>query len=312
MKRFLTPAVVIVAILSLGAMSVTPYIPQIWPISRGGTGAATKSAAFDALSPMTTGGDLIYGGASGTGTRLANGTSGQFLKSNGGTNAPSWATTGSTQAVTSKTANYTLVAGTDQVVTGDASGGAFAFTLPTAVGNTGQIFTMVKITASTAKITINTTSSQTIGTYASGALSLDFLNERLSVISDGSNWQVLDWGYPEVQYTLSVSGDNSWSTIEATGVVRKTIDQLYRISFNIVGSTASSANVTITISNITFDATSNNTIAVAGGAQGGAAVDGRCKTVVNTGQITVNASAASTQFGVSGEVKLEGKPGFAL
>lgn len=56
----------------------------------GGTGATTKSGAFDALSPMTTGGDLIYGGASGTGTRLANGSLNQILTSNGGTNAPSW------------------------------------------------------------------------------------------------------------------------------------------------------------------------------------------------------------------------------
>lgn len=56
----------------------------------GGTGATTKSGAFDALSPMTTGGDLIYGGASGTGTRLPNGSLNQILTSNGGTNAPSW------------------------------------------------------------------------------------------------------------------------------------------------------------------------------------------------------------------------------
>lgn len=60
------------------------------PIGNGGTGQITKAAAFDALSPMTTGGDLIYGGASGTGTRLANGTAGQFLQSNGTTTAPTW------------------------------------------------------------------------------------------------------------------------------------------------------------------------------------------------------------------------------
>lgn len=52
--------------------------------------------AFDSLSPMTTGGDLIYGGTSGAGTRLANGTAGQVLTSNGTTLAPSWATPGVT------------------------------------------------------------------------------------------------------------------------------------------------------------------------------------------------------------------------
>lgn len=58
----------------------------------GGTGATSKAGAFDALSPMTTGGDIIYGGASGTGTRLANGTAGQFLRSAGTTAAPTWST----------------------------------------------------------------------------------------------------------------------------------------------------------------------------------------------------------------------------
>ncbi len=43
-------------------------------------------------NPMTTGGDLIYGGTSGTPLRLANGSSGQVLTSNGGTSAPSWQT----------------------------------------------------------------------------------------------------------------------------------------------------------------------------------------------------------------------------
>lgn len=64
----------------------------VLPIVNGGTNATTKSGAFDSLSPMTTGGDLIYGGSSGTGTRLANSSqsSGTFLKSNGGTSAPTW------------------------------------------------------------------------------------------------------------------------------------------------------------------------------------------------------------------------------
>lgn len=42
-------------------------------------------------NPMTTGADIIYGGSSGTPTRLANGTVGQHLQSAGGTSAPTWA-----------------------------------------------------------------------------------------------------------------------------------------------------------------------------------------------------------------------------
>lgn len=60
------------------------------PIANGGTGATTKAAAFDALSPMTTAGDIIYGGTSGTGTRLGIGTNGQVLALVGG--LPAWAT----------------------------------------------------------------------------------------------------------------------------------------------------------------------------------------------------------------------------
>jgi hypothetical protein len=61
-------------------------------IAGGGTGQTTKTAAFDALQPMTTGGDMIAGGASGTGTRVANGTLGQLWTAQGGTTIPAWAT----------------------------------------------------------------------------------------------------------------------------------------------------------------------------------------------------------------------------
>jgi len=40
-------------------------------IANGGTGQTTAAAAFNALSPMTTAGDIVYGGTSGAGTRLA-------------------------------------------------------------------------------------------------------------------------------------------------------------------------------------------------------------------------------------------------
>jgi hypothetical protein len=72
-------------------------------ITSGGTGQISAGAAFNALSPMTTGGDIIYGGVSGTGTRLANGSAGQVLQSNGTTLAPSWATISGTGTVTNVT-----------------------------------------------------------------------------------------------------------------------------------------------------------------------------------------------------------------
>ena len=69
-------------------------------IAKGGTGASTKSTAFDALSPMSASGDIIYGGANGTGTRLAKGNNFSFLTLDAG-GLPTWtnairATQGST------------------------------------------------------------------------------------------------------------------------------------------------------------------------------------------------------------------------
>lgn len=59
----------------LGGTALLPtvtatHLASPLPIAQGGTSASTKSTAFDALSPMTTQGDLIVGGTSGTATRL--------------------------------------------------------------------------------------------------------------------------------------------------------------------------------------------------------------------------------------------------
>jgi hypothetical protein len=76
------------------------YVPQTaltggLAIASGGTGQTTALAAFDALSPMTTYGDLVYEGNSGTALRLAGSTSAtkRFLTQTGtGTvsAAPAW------------------------------------------------------------------------------------------------------------------------------------------------------------------------------------------------------------------------------
>lgn len=55
------------------------------PISAGGTGQTTASAAFNALSPITTTGDLIVGNGTNSATRLGIGANGYILTSNGTT-----------------------------------------------------------------------------------------------------------------------------------------------------------------------------------------------------------------------------------
>ena len=131
-------------------------------LNKGGTGQVTKAAAFDALQPMTTGGDIIYGGASGVATRLANGNSGQVLTSGGTTVAPTWTTVagasttsirlntgngfGSTNTKIRRFTNVTSTTGSDITYTDSAANGA-SFTINTSglysftyadEGNTGS------------------------------------------------------------------------------------------------------------------------------------------------------------------------------
>lgn len=95
-------------------------------------GSGNLSWASTLTNPMTTGGDIIYGGASGVPTRLANGALGQVLQSNGGTTAPSWITPGinfqyfSTPTTTTFTAPANRNSSTVYKITcvgGGASGG---------------------------------------------------------------------------------------------------------------------------------------------------------------------------------------------
>ena len=68
---------------STGAISVSSGTMSAGTLSiaNGGTANTTAGGAFNALSPMTTAGDIIYGGTAGAGTRLAPGTATQLLHS---------------------------------------------------------------------------------------------------------------------------------------------------------------------------------------------------------------------------------------
>lgn len=72
---------------SVNLSGTTTSITGAVPLAYGGTGQTTKAAAFDALSPLTTQGDVLVGGASGTGTRVPIGANGTVLTSNGTTAA---------------------------------------------------------------------------------------------------------------------------------------------------------------------------------------------------------------------------------
>jgi len=76
-------------------------------IGNGGTGQTTAAAAFNALNPMTTTGDLIYEASASTAARLPIGTSGQVLTVAGG--IPSWQAAGGSTTLT--TTDFTATSG---------------------------------------------------------------------------------------------------------------------------------------------------------------------------------------------------------
>jgi hypothetical protein len=91
--------------------------------------------------------------------------------------------------IITKTANYTVSA-TDCVILGDASSGAITFTLPTASGIAGRLYEFVKIDNSSNAITVKCNGSETINGSSSTNLSSQW--QRLGIISNGSNWIVLN------------------------------------------------------------------------------------------------------------------------
>ena len=84
-------------ITTAGTLAIS-YSGTALPIANGGTGQTTASAAFNALSPITTTGDLIIGNGTNSATRLAIGANTYVLTSNGTT--ATWAAGGGGGSVT--------------------------------------------------------------------------------------------------------------------------------------------------------------------------------------------------------------------
>jgi hypothetical protein len=140
-----------------------------------------------ALNPMTTGGDLIYGGASGVETRLANGTNGQVLTSSGGTAAPTWTTPAASASVSSQATNFTAANNTIYLV---SSASARNITLPAA--SSGLRFWVKDSTGScgTNNFTIVRAGSESIdGITANRVLQTNWGSWTL--VCDGTNWFIL-------------------------------------------------------------------------------------------------------------------------
>ncbi len=97
-------------------------------------------------------------------------------------------------ALSTQTSNYAILV-TDEVVTMDATAAIRTLTLPTAVGYSGKPFVLKKIDSTSNTVQILTTSAQTIDGNASGAIYLRLQWDTLKVVSNGTNWLILEMNF---------------------------------------------------------------------------------------------------------------------
>ena len=108
-------------------------------IANGGTGQTTAGAAFNALSPITTAGDLIIGNGVNSATRLPIGTNGQVLTSNGTTASWAAATGGVTQIIAGTNVSISPAGGTGAVtINATGGGGSSSYSRTTFTATAGQ------------------------------------------------------------------------------------------------------------------------------------------------------------------------------
>jgi hypothetical protein len=119
--------------------------------------------------------------------------------------------------VLTKTGAYTVSTsdGPVVVVLCNTTSGGFDITLPTAVGNTQRI-TILKTVSNNLGPTLLTTSSQTVNGAASGVIALYRANDFVTVVSDGSNWRIIN-----EKVSISASAYRNTAQSISTGTITK-------------------------------------------------------------------------------------------
>ncbi len=92
---------------------------------------------------------------------------------------------------------------------------ATTVTLPTAVGITGRMYTLKNASSNTSVLTVATTSSQTIDGATSQILSSQY--QTVSVISNGTNWNIVGYALPSGSSTNWSQGGNAVSGVTSLG-----------------------------------------------------------------------------------------------
>jgi len=124
----------------------------------------------------------------------------------------------------SVTSAYTILP-SDSVI--ECSGASFVVTLPTAIGVTGKEYTIIHNgTHLTQTYTLNTTAGQNIGGVPSGSYILFTTGESLKIVSNGSNWRIVDH-YAETDWVDSGAVVIAATVTNPTKATTRTRDNMY-------------------------------------------------------------------------------------
>jgi hypothetical protein len=196
----------------------TSTYPSLTELSYGKGVTSSIQTQLDAKvakSLVTTKGDLIVATGNATPTRIGVGADGTFLKANSSASeGVEWGSATNNLAVSSKTSAYTL-ATSDDVILADSSSAAFTLTLPTAVGNTGKVFRVKKTDSSFNAVTIDGDGTETID--GATTTTLNTQDETLTIVSDGSNWEIIERKIPSVWTSYTPTFSNS-GTVSSTDI----------------------------------------------------------------------------------------------
>ena len=215
---------------NLTGLPLTTGVTGTLGIGNGGTGATTQAAAFNALSPLTTVGDVLYGAASGAGTRLAGNitTTKQFLTGTGtgaAANAPAWATIAAADLPVHSAALIT--SGTLGVANGGTGLTAAPANGQIAIGN-GSNYSLATLTAGSGiSITngsgsVNIASTVTPSNYVAvaGSTMSGVLNLPANGLIAGTNQLVLSGGNVGIGTTSpSIGYTSPGSVLQSAGFV---------------------------------------------------------------------------------------------
>lgn len=275
----------------LAATSLTLGWTGSLAIGRGGTGQTTKAAAFDALSPMSASGDIIYGGTSGTGTRLAKGSDGQVLTLASG--VPSWAPGGSVSGA-NPTASVGLSAVNGSATTYLRSDGAPALDVtiaPVWTGLHSWHFDALAATQDDAKgIRLYNATVAVNGTRVQISPAIRF---------SGGGWHTTGSGANALDMRMYLKPTTAAATAFSSFVFEFQTDgggYTERMRFESVGNIVVTNNLTVSGGITTAGVTSSGTISATGYQVSGAATSGH----VLRGNGTSFVDAALTAADISG------------